>query len=44
MMTETTKDFYGYARGDGYQAVDVPYSWGVVNDDPAARRGRAGGI
>ena len=28
MMTETTKDFYGYARGDGYQAVDVPYSWG----------------
>ena len=27
MMTETTKDFYGYAKGDGYQAVDVPYSW-----------------
>ena len=26
MMTETTKDLYGYARGDGYQAVDVPYS------------------
>ena len=27
MMTETSKDFYGYARGDGYQAVDVPYAW-----------------
>ena len=27
MMTETTKEFYGYARGDGYQVVDVPYSW-----------------
>ena len=31
MMTETTKDFYGYARGDGYQAVDVPYSWGEMS-------------
>ena len=31
MMTETTKDFYGYARGDGYQAVDVPYSWGELS-------------
>ncbi len=30
MMTETSKDFYGYARGDGYQAVDVPYSWGEM--------------
>ena len=26
MMTATSKDFYGYARGEGYQAVDVPYS------------------
>ena len=26
MMTETNG--YGYARGDGYQVVDVPYSWG----------------
>ena len=31
MMTETTKDFYGYARGDGYQVVDVPYSWGETS-------------
>ena len=31
MMTETTKDFYGYARGNGYQAVDVPYSWGEMS-------------
>ena len=31
MMTETTKDFYGYARGDGYQAVDLPYSWGEMS-------------
>ena len=31
MMTETTKEFYGYARGDGYQAVDVPYSWGEMS-------------
>ena len=31
MMTETTKEFYGYARGDGYQAVDVPYSWGELS-------------
>ena len=27
MMTETSDDFYGYAKGDGYQAVDVPYAW-----------------
>ena len=31
MMTETTKEFYGYARGDGYQVVDVPYSWGGMS-------------
>ena len=31
MMTETSKDFYGYARGDGYQAVDVPYFWGEMS-------------
>ena len=31
MMTETTKDFYGYAKGDGYQAVDLPYSWGEMS-------------
>lgn len=31
MMTETSKDFYGYARGDGYQAIDVPYSWGEMS-------------
>ena len=31
MMTETTKEFYGYARGDGYQVVDVPYSWGEMS-------------
>ena len=31
MMTETTKEFYGYARGDGYQVVDVPYSWGETS-------------
>ena len=31
MMTETSKDFYSYARGDGYQAVDVPYSWGEMS-------------
>ena len=27
MMTETSRDFYGYVKGDGYLAVDVPYSW-----------------
>ena len=26
MMSETSQYFYGYAKGDGYQAVDVPYS------------------
>ena len=31
MMTETSKEFYGYANGDGYQAVDVPYSWGEMS-------------
>ena len=31
MMTETTKEFYGYARYDGYQVVDVPYSWGELS-------------
>ena len=31
MMTETSKDFYGYAKGNGYQAVDVPYSWGEMS-------------
>jgi len=25
MMTETLEHSYGYAKGDGYQAVDVPY-------------------
>ena len=25
MMTETNDDFYSYARGNGYQAVDLPY-------------------
>ena len=29
MMTETNG--YGYARGDGYQVVDVPYSWGELS-------------
>ena len=31
MMSKTSKDFYGYARGDGYQAVDVPYSRGEMS-------------
>ena len=31
MMAETSKDFYGYARGNSYQAVDVPYSLGEVS-------------
>ena len=29
MMTETNG--YGYARGDGYQTVDLPYSWGELS-------------
>ena len=29
MMTETNG--YLYARGDGYQVVDVPYSWGEMS-------------
>ena len=31
MMTATSKDFYGYGRGSGYQAVDVPYSLGEMS-------------
>ena len=31
MMTETSRDFYGYVRGNGYQAVDVPYSSGEMS-------------
>ena len=31
MMTETSKEFYGYVKGDRYQAVDVPYSWGELS-------------
>ena len=31
MMTATSKDFYGYAKGNGYQAVDVPYSRGEMS-------------
>ena len=31
MMAATSKDFYGYARGNGYQAVDVPYSLGEMS-------------
>ena len=31
MMTETSKDFYGYVKGDSYQAVDVPYSYGEMS-------------
>ena len=31
MMSETTDDFYGYARRNGYQAVDVPYSLGEMS-------------
>ena len=29
MMTETNG--CGYAKGDGYQAIDVPYSWGDMS-------------
>ena len=31
MMSETSDDFYGFARGKGYQAVDVPYSLGEMS-------------
>ena len=31
MMTETSRDFYGYVKGNGYQAVDVPYSSGELS-------------
>ena len=31
MMAETSKDFYGYAKGNGYQAVEVPYSQGEIS-------------
>ena len=30
MMTETYRD-YGYDRGDGYQVVDLRYSWGELS-------------
>ena len=31
MMSETNDSFYGYAMGDGYQAVDMPYSRGEMS-------------
>ena len=31
MMTETSRDFYGYFMGNRYQAVDVPYSLGQMS-------------
>ena len=31
MMTETSGKFYGYVKGNGYQAVDVPYSSGEMS-------------
>ena len=31
MMSETSDDFYGYAKGEGYQAVDLPYSRGEMS-------------
>lgn len=31
MMTETSRDFYSYVEGNGYQAVDVPYSSGEMS-------------
>ena len=31
MMTEISRDFYGYVKGEGYQAVDVPYSSGEMS-------------
>ena len=31
MMTETSRDLYGYVKGNGYQAVDVPYSLGEMS-------------
>ena len=31
MMTQTSKDFYGYAKGNGYQAVELPYSLGELS-------------
>ncbi len=31
MMTETSRDLYGYVEGEGYQAVDVPYSSGEMS-------------
>ena len=31
MMSETNDSFYGYARGEGYQAVDLPYSRGEMS-------------
>ncbi len=31
MMTETSSYFYGYVQGNGYQAVDLPYSLGEIS-------------
>ena len=31
MMSETSDDFYGYARREGYQAVELPYSRGEMS-------------
>ena len=31
MMTETSRDLYGYVKGEGYEAVDVPYSSGEMS-------------
>ena len=31
MMSGTSDDFYGYVKGNGYQAVDVPYSRGEMS-------------
>ena len=31
MMSETNDSFYGYAMGDGYLAVDMPYSRGEMS-------------
>ena len=31
MMAETSRKFYGFAQGEGYQAVHVPYSLGEIS-------------
>ena len=31
MMSRTSRDSYGYARGNGYQAVELPYSLGKMS-------------